>query len=58
MFLGSGMILGPLYGSQMKELLGYRLACDNVAIIAFVLGLCHLVLTRNNKQISLNDDEF
>ena len=42
--LGIGQILGPLYGSNVKEFLGFRTTCDIFALIAIAYAFLYLVL--------------
>jgi hypothetical protein len=42
--LGLGQIIAPLYGSNVKMLLGFRWACDIVALITLTFGLVYLVI--------------
>ena len=50
MFLGIGMVLGPIFGSIITQLFGYKNACDSVAIIAFVTAASYWLFTRKNTK--------
>ena len=39
--LGIGMICGPLFGSYITELYGFRVQCDCVALISLLFGLIY-----------------
>ena len=66
-FLGFGQVLAPMYGSTAKNVLGFRLTCDIVALICLVFGLIYFFVgdgieafrttIRNFKQ-SVDDDNF
>ena len=40
-FLGFGQVLAPMYGSSVKDALGFRLTSDIVVIICLVFGLTY-----------------
>ena len=67
-FLGLGQVFAPMYGSTVKDLLGFRLTCDIVALICFVFGLFYFLIgggieafrntAANIKKARGGDDQY
>ena len=51
--LGFGQIIAPLYGSNIKNIIGFRMTCDIVAIISLVFGFIYLFVGEGGKAFCL-----
>ena len=43
MFLGIGQVVGPIYGSTITKMYGFRIMCDLVSIGCLVYGIIYYV---------------
>jgi MFS family permease len=44
MFLGIGQVSGPVFGSIITDMYGFRICCDLVAIISLLYALIYFVM--------------
>ena len=52
MFLGIGQILGPLIGSNLCTMFGFRIMCDIVALICLTFAILYYMICDGGEAIS------
>lgn len=63
MFLGIGQVSGPIFGSLITDMYGFRVCCDFVAIISLLYGLIYFTFADGpnsfvtSKWINVEDED-